>query len=144
MADRLMTATLEYEETGWYDGQIFVKPPEILARDRLVGTYEARPVLARLRTTLQGTGIALIATAVTLSGVTNGPGSDRVRYGDGPVQITSDGIIFSNKVKSLEELATDDEAAEAEAEAQGGMPGYCRDRYFKALSGQESVCEKFG
>lgn len=32
-----------------YDGQVFVKPPEVLARDRLLGTYEVRPVLARLR-----------------------------------------------------------------------------------------------
>eukprot|EP00803_Ostreobium_quekettii_P005949 evm.model.scf_213EXC.3 EVM.evm.TU.scf_213EXC.3 scf_213EXC:44727-48958(+) len=39
---RLMSATVEYEETGWYDGQIFVKPPEVLTRDRLLGTYEVR------------------------------------------------------------------------------------------------------
>lgn len=26
----------------WYDGQIFVKPPEVLGRDRLLGTYEVR------------------------------------------------------------------------------------------------------
>lgn len=32
-----------------YDGQVFVKPPEVLARDRLLGTYEVKPVLARLR-----------------------------------------------------------------------------------------------
>ena len=25
-----------------YDGQIFVKPPEVLARDRLLGAYEVR------------------------------------------------------------------------------------------------------
>ena len=56
VSDRLMTATLPYEETGWYDGQFFVKPPEILARDRLLGMYQTRPVLKRLRTTLQGTG----------------------------------------------------------------------------------------
>lgn len=32
-----------------YDGQVFVKPPEVLARDRLLGTYEVKPVLGRLR-----------------------------------------------------------------------------------------------
>ena len=32
-----------------YDGQVFVKPPEVLTRDRLLGTYEVKPVLARLR-----------------------------------------------------------------------------------------------
>ena len=42
VSDRLLSATYPYEETGWYDGQVFVKPPEILARDRLLGTYETR------------------------------------------------------------------------------------------------------
>ena len=40
MGDRLLSAAVEYEETGWYDGQLFVKPPEVLARDRLLGSYE--------------------------------------------------------------------------------------------------------
>ena len=40
VGDRLLSAAVEYEETGWYDGQVFVKPPEVLARDRLLGSYE--------------------------------------------------------------------------------------------------------
>ena len=27
VSDRLLSATYPYEETGWYDGQTFVKPP---------------------------------------------------------------------------------------------------------------------
>lgn len=42
VGNRLLSAAVEYEETGWYDGQLFVKPPEVLARDRLLGAYEAR------------------------------------------------------------------------------------------------------
>ena len=38
----ISTSQVEYEETGWYDGQVFVKPPEVLARDRLLGSYEVR------------------------------------------------------------------------------------------------------
>ena len=147
VADRLMTATLEYEETGWYDGQQFVKPPEILTRDRLLGAYEVRPVMARLRRTLQGTGVALLATAVALTiTIRTGADADGV-YGRGaargPSQITPDGLIFSSKVKSLSDLITDDEAAKAEQEALGGVPGYCRDRYYKAFAGGERVCDKF-
>ena len=37
VSDRLLSATYAYEETGWYDGQTFVKPPEVLTRDRLLG-----------------------------------------------------------------------------------------------------------
>ena len=42
VGDRLLSAAVAYEETGWYDGQLFVKPPEVLARDRLLGSYEVR------------------------------------------------------------------------------------------------------
>jgi len=33
---RLMEATVPYEESGWYDGQVWIKPPEILLQDRLI------------------------------------------------------------------------------------------------------------
>ncbi|KAM7507533.1 hypothetical protein LguiA_017986 [Lonicera macranthoides] len=50
VGNRLLSATVEYEETGWYDGQIWVKTPEVLARDRLLGSFSAKyasNVLAR-------------------------------------------------------------------------------------------------
>lgn len=55
----------------------------------------------------------------------------------------SPGIIFSPNVRDIGELLSDDEAAEREAAAQNGVPGYCSDRYFKAYAGGERVCEKF-
>nr|YP_010196795.1 hypothetical protein LKZ11_pgp084 [Gracilaria cliftonii]UAD84599.1 hypothetical protein [Gracilaria cliftonii] len=44
---RLISATIFYEESGWYDGQLWIKSPEALMQDRLVGLYEARPFLFR-------------------------------------------------------------------------------------------------
>lgn len=29
VGDRLLSAVVAYEETGWYDGQMWVKPPEV-------------------------------------------------------------------------------------------------------------------
>ena len=52
-----------------------------------------------------------------------------------PRQVTLNGIIYSDKVKSLADLRDDEDAAAAEALAQGGRPGYCGDRYFKAAAG---------
>ena len=46
-----MEATVPYEESGWYDGQVWIKPPEILLQDRLIGTYEIYPGLKRLEKT---------------------------------------------------------------------------------------------
>lgn len=45
---RLRAETVEYEESGWYDGQKWEKPAEILQRDRLIASYEVSPILGRL------------------------------------------------------------------------------------------------
>lgn len=50
--ERLIQATVSYEESGWYDGQIWVKTNDILTQDRLIGTYELLPILKRLKTTI--------------------------------------------------------------------------------------------
>ena len=47
--ERLMNSTITYEESGWYDGQTWVKTNEILLQDKLVGTYEVLPIIDRLR-----------------------------------------------------------------------------------------------
>ncbi|KAA8521283.1 hypothetical protein F0562_011971 [Nyssa sinensis] len=48
------------EETGWYDGQIWVKTAEVLARDRLLGSFSVKPVLIRLKNTLVGLAASLL------------------------------------------------------------------------------------
>ena len=49
---RLDSAKIFYEESGWYDGQTWEKPEADLAKDRLLVTYEIRPVLNRLQITI--------------------------------------------------------------------------------------------
>lgn len=51
VSDRLTSATVFYEESGWYDGQTWIKPEEVLNRDRLIATYEIKPILRRLQLT---------------------------------------------------------------------------------------------
>ncbi|KAL1557311.1 hypothetical protein AAHA92_07901 [Salvia divinorum] len=60
VGNRLLSATVEYEEAGWYDGQIWVKTAEVLARDRLLGSFSVKPVLGRLKNTLVFLGISLL------------------------------------------------------------------------------------
>lgn len=60
VGNRLLSATVEYEETGWYDGQIWVKTPEVLARDRLLGSFTVKPALSRVRLTLVGLAVSLV------------------------------------------------------------------------------------
>jgi len=61
--DRLRQAAVPYEESGWYDGQTWEKPPEVLIRDRLIVTHEIQPQLRRLLLTFVATG-AVIAGSI--------------------------------------------------------------------------------
>lgn len=49
---RLTSATVFYEESGWYDGQIWVKTVESMTKDRLVGLYEVTPYIYRIKCSL--------------------------------------------------------------------------------------------
>jgi Conserved in the green lineage and diatoms 27 len=46
---RLLNATVFYEESGWYDGQFWVKPANILIQDRLIGIYYIMPILEKIK-----------------------------------------------------------------------------------------------
>nr|QCI09076.1 hypothetical protein [Inkyuleea mariana] len=48
---RLVSATIFYEESGWYDGQIWIKTIESLTQDRLIGFYEVTPFIERIKYT---------------------------------------------------------------------------------------------
>jgi len=138
VSKRLLSAKVYYEETGWYDGQIFVKPPEILARDRLLGTYQVNPLLAKLRNSMfVGTG-TLVACVASLLLV---PAEDL--QGNVEVRVSRDGderVVYKKAWSGGEappDLA-DDDAGAAIAMAAGqktGLPAYCGDRYYKAMSG---------
>ncbi|KAG9455670.1 hypothetical protein H6P81_000178 [Aristolochia fimbriata] len=46
--------------------QIWVKTPEVLARDRLLGSFSVKPVLNRVKLTLVGIAISLFACMLLL------------------------------------------------------------------------------
>ena len=45
---RLNSEKIEYEESGWYDGQIWEKPIEWREKDLLVAQYQVKPILNHL------------------------------------------------------------------------------------------------
>ena len=61
---RLSSPTVFYEESGWYDGQSWTKPPQALTQDRLIVTYQVQPVLKRIRQTLVALVLALMGGCV--------------------------------------------------------------------------------
>jgi hypothetical protein len=59
---RLVAETVEYEESGWYDGQVWEKPIAWRQQDLLVVRFQVDPVMRRLR---QG---AALAAGLVLAG----------------------------------------------------------------------------
>ena len=45
---RLTSEIVEYEESGWYDGQIWIKPIEVKEKESLIATLEVNPILKNL------------------------------------------------------------------------------------------------
>ena len=46
--NRLNSESIEYEESGWYDGQIWEKPIEWRSKDLLIAQHQVKPILNHL------------------------------------------------------------------------------------------------
>ncbi|CAJ2646098.1 protein CONSERVED IN THE GREEN LINEAGE AND DIATOMS 27, chloroplastic isoform X2 [Trifolium pratense] len=133
VGDRLLSAVIPYEESGWYDGQMWVKPPEILARDRLLGSYK----------TLVGTGALLVTGVMLFIFATPVENFFRSTFtteeNKSTAQVSKVNTKFSLRKEELLKLPADvkadDNLAAAAAEAADGRPVYCRDRFYRALAG---------
>ena len=61
--NRLLAPKIFYEESGWYDGQMWEKTTDFLNQDKLIVTYEVQPIVKKLQQ-------ALIFAAGLLLGLT--------------------------------------------------------------------------
>jgi len=110
--NRLLSATIEYEETGWYDGQVYVKTPEMLAKDRLDGTYVCGPAVARCKKTMLACGAGVLGCVFALNAL-DAPKLDQENFGSYTPQ----------KAALLRDLGmgTYIDAGEGKRISQGGM-----------------------
>ena len=60
---RLISEKVEYEESGWYDGQVWEKPLVLKEKESLIATIEVKPILKNLIQTLS------IISVLALSGI---------------------------------------------------------------------------
>ena len=65
VSDRLVSPVIFYEESGWYDGQNWMKPQQVLDRDRLVVNYEIKPIIQRLQITSLSLVLLFVAGVTT-------------------------------------------------------------------------------
>ena len=59
---RLNSENIEYEESGWYDGQTWEKPIDWRAKDLLIAHYQIKPVLNHLEIII----VLLISSFISL------------------------------------------------------------------------------
>ena len=45
---RLTSEKVEYEESGWYDGQVWIKPLVLKEKEALIASIEVKPILKNL------------------------------------------------------------------------------------------------
>ena len=60
---RLRSEKIEYEESGWYDGQVWEKPLVLKEKESLIASIEVKPILKNL------TQIFSIISVLALSGI---------------------------------------------------------------------------
>ena len=46
--NRLISEKIEYEESGWYDGQVWEKPLALKEKESLIASIEVKPILKNL------------------------------------------------------------------------------------------------
>ena len=60
---RLTSERVEYEESGWYDGQVWIKPVVLKEKESLIASIEVKPILKNLIQVLS------IISVLALSGI---------------------------------------------------------------------------
>ena len=124
VATRLQSKVIEYEETGWYDGNFEPKTDSELKRDMFLYNSDVKPAVDRLKTvTLAAAGLWL-ASCIGL----NAAVSLKPQFNEYDPAV-------------LERVRSDDDFAAAAARASGGRPTYCDNRYYRAVAnGGQGKC----
>lgn len=58
---RLISSIIDYEESGWYNGQKWVKNPKSLMKERIIGIYKIQPIIDKLKILLTTLSLTLSA-----------------------------------------------------------------------------------
>jgi hypothetical protein len=123
VGDRLASKTIEYEETGWFDGDVEVKSLSEQKRDKFLYQSEVRPVVERLKF-LTIAGCAFFAASVI--------GCNAA--------LNMNPVFNQYDPDLLEQLRYDEKLAETAARESTGRPTYCDNRYYRAVAGGAQGC----
>lgn len=123
IGSRLQSKVIEYEETGWYDGDFEQKSDAEKARDLFLYRSNVKPVEERLKKCSLIVGGAWVASCIALNLATS-----------------SNPIFNQYDPKMLEKLAYDDKVASVVQTQSNGRPTYCENRYYRAVANGGQGC----
>jgi hypothetical protein len=118
IGSRLASKVVEYEETGWYDGDIEYKTETELKRDRLLYNSTVKPVVDRMKAFTLAVGALSLISCVALN-----------------VALSAKPIFNEYDPDILTRLQYDEKLAEKAAANSAGRPTYCDSRYYRAVAG---------
>ena len=117
VGNRLLSASVIYEESGWYDGETWVKSDDVRERDRLIGTQMVQPILKRLQRALLATAAGAALAVVALAGIAKVYG-DSANAAPVPVEQLN-APVYRRAFTSREELEAFMENEEKQEEVYG-------------------------
>lgn len=123
VGDRLKSKSIEYEETGWYDGNIEPKTEAELKRDKFLYQSDVQPAVERLKLLTLGSACLFVASCVGLSA------ADSIKP-----------TFQSYDPRVLQAVQRDEDFANRAAKATNGRPTYCDSRYYRAVAGGGQGC----
>lgn len=123
IGDRLKNKRIEYEETGWYDGDVELKSEAEKQRDMFLYQSNVKPVEDRLNLFSAVAAAFWVVSCVGLN-----------------VAASAKPVFNEYDPKMLEMLQYDDRLAGVAAEQSSSRPTYCESRYYRAIANGGQGC----
>ncbi|VEU42451.1 unnamed protein product [Pseudo-nitzschia multistriata] len=123
VGSRLQSKVIEYEETGWYDGNFEPKTEAELKRDKFLFQSDVQPAVDRLKLVTLGAAALWVGSCVAL----NAANSLKPKFNE-----------YDPRV--LKMVMQDEDFANAAAKAAGNRPTYCDNRYYRAVANGGQGC----
>jgi Conserved in the green lineage and diatoms 27 len=117
IGSRLTSRVIEYEESGWYDGDLQAKSPSEQLRDELLYEEKVQPVVERLKLFTLSVASLWVASCIGYN-----------------VALSSKPVFDEYDPAVLERLRYDEKLAGVAAEQSAGRPTYCDNRYYRAVA----------
>lgn len=123
IGSRLKSKNIQYEETGWYDGQTIQKSEQEIARDLFLYRQDVQPVEERLKKFTAAGAVFFVISCVGFSKA-----------------LDAKPVFNEYNPALLERLVFDEKAADVAAQQSFGRPTYCDSRYYRAVAGGGQGC----